>query len=389
MTGPGGTGPRRPRNRTMHLAVLFPGARGTSVRDDPGAGSQIEFAAFEHLARTAERGLFDFLLLADELRPREHGDHVHDPDAAGGPEPLTVLNALSTVTRHLGLAAEAGTSHTEPFEIARGFATLDHLSGGRAAWSAVASSDAAGDQNFRRGGHLERPEHYVRAAESVAAARQLWDSWTPDGTPRPFAHRGRYFDIAGEFTLPRSPQGHPVVMARTGGTDEGREFAASSADVLLTRHRPSDAGGALRTDLGRRLARYGRDPDDLKVMPAATVVLGDTAAEAHERSAEIRRRQVSPRAALRTLERVWGVDLTSARHSFVGTPGGVAAGMESLVARGAADGFVLVPHLVPGGLDEFVDRVVPLLRERGAFRTAYEGATLRSHLGLDAPVWKG
>ncbi|WP_434100871.1 LLM class flavin-dependent oxidoreductase [Streptomyces parvulus] len=373
----------------MHLAVLFPGARGTSVRDDPGAGSQIGFAAFEHLARTAERGLFDFLLLADELRPREHGDHVHDPDAAGGPEPLTVLNALSTVTRHLGLAAEAGTSHTEPFEIARGFATLDHLSGGRAAWSAVASSDAAGDQNFRRGGHLERPEHYVRAAESVAAARQLWDSWTPDGTPRPFAHRGRYFDIAGEFTLPRSPQGHPVVMARTGGTDEGREFAASSADVLLTRHRPSDAGGALRTDLGRRLARYGRDPDDLKVMPAATVVLGDTAAEAHERSAEIRRRQVSPRAALRTLERVWGVDLTSARHSFVGTPGGVAAGMESLVARGAADGFVLVPHLVPGGLDEFVDRVVPLLRERGAFRTAYEGATLRSHLGLDAPVWKG
>ncbi|WP_431988847.1 NtaA/DmoA family FMN-dependent monooxygenase [Streptomyces parvulus] len=425
----------------MHLAVLFPGTRGTSVRDDPGAGSQIEFAAFEHLARTAERGLFDFLLLADELRPREHGDHVHDPDAAGGPEPLTVLNALSTVTRHLGLAAEAGTSHTEPFEIARGFATLDHLSGGRAAWSAVASSDAAGDQNFRRGGHLERPEHYVRAAESVAAARQLWDSWTPDGTPRPFAHRGRYFDIAGEFILPRSPQGHPVVMARTGGTDEGREFAASSADVLLTRHRPSDAGGALRTDLGRRLARYGRDPDDLKVMPAATVVLGDTAAEAHERSAEIRRRQVSPRAALRTLERVWGVDLsgydpdgplplvdpvphprsgrgphgdgvataekwralaqerglsirqtvieTSARHSFVGTPGEAAAGMESLVARGAADGFVLVPHLVPGGLDEFVDRVVPLLRERGAFRTAYEGATLRSHLGLDAPVWKG
>ncbi|MFD0054006.1 LLM class flavin-dependent oxidoreductase [Streptomyces sp. NPDC127168] len=340
------TGPKR-----MHLAARFPGAAHPAVRADPPAGPQIEFASFEHLARTAERGLFDFFLLAEEPRPGEHGDHAHDLDVAGRPESLTVLNALATVTERLGLAATADATFNEPFDLARRLATLDHLSGGRAAWHVVTSSDASTGENFRRRGHLDRSERYVRAAEFVATARELWDSWAPDGTPRPFAHHGRHFDIAGEFTLPRSPQGHPVVI-RADDSEESRESAAASADVLLARHGTLEAGRAFYADVKRRVAAYGRDPDDLRIMSGVTVVLGDTAAGAR-------------------------------------TPEQVAAELTEFVARDAADGFVLLPHPAPGGLDEFVDRVVPLLQERGAFRTAYEGATLRSHLGLREPVWKG
>ncbi|MEU9591947.1 NtaA/DmoA family FMN-dependent monooxygenase [Streptomyces sp. NPDC048193] len=428
--------------RTMHLAAHFPGVDNTTVRADPRSASQIEFASFEHLARTAERGLFDFFFLAEGLRLREDKGRIHDLDVVGRPESLTVLNALAAVTEHLGLAATVDTTFNEPYELARRLATLDHLSGGRAAWNVVTSSGAFTGENFRRGGFLDRSERYTRAAEFVATARELWDSWTPDGTPRPFAHHGRHFDIAGEFTVPRSPQGHPVVI-QAGDSDEGREFAASSADVIFSRHGTLEAGRAFYADVKRRLARYGRSPDDLRIMPGVTVVLGDTAAEARERAAEIRRQQVSPQTAVLTLERVWGVDLSAydpdgplpdiepvpdpqlsqrrtrhgdstaiaekwralaqekglsirqtvieagARQSFVGTPGAVAAELEAFVARDAADGFVLVPQPTPGGLDEFVDRVVPLLQERGVFRTEYEGGTLRSHLGLAEPVWKG
>ncbi|MFC8004580.1 NtaA/DmoA family FMN-dependent monooxygenase [Streptomyces olivaceus] len=462
---PGQTTPRQTtpgRTRPMHLAAHLSAVDGTTVRTDTvrtdtvrtstvrtgprsGSRSPSDFASFERLARTAERGLFDFLLLDEGLRLPEQRGRIRDPDVVGRPEPLTVLNALATVTDRLGLAATADATFHEPYELARRLATLDHLSGGRAAWHVRTSSDARTGENFRRGGHLDRADRYTRAAEFVAAARELWDSWTPDGTPRPFAHQGRHFDIAGEFTLPRCPQGHPVVV-RAGDSEEGREFAASSADVLFSGRwaggRP-EAGRAFYADVKRRLAKYGRGPDDLKIMASAAVVLGDSAAEAHERAEEIRWQQVSPQTALLTLERIWGVDLSGhdpdgplpdidpvpdprlgpgrtrhgdrvataekwralarerglsirqtvfeagARQSFVGTPESVAAELAESVARDAADGFVLVPHPTPGGLDEFVDRVVPLLQERGAFRTAYEGATLRAHLGLAEPVWKG
>lgn len=270
----------------------------------------------------------------------------------------------------------------------------------------------------------------------------MWDSWTPDGTSRPFTHTGQHFEISGEFTVPRSPQGHPVVI-QAGDSGEGREFAASTADVIFTRHGTLEAGRAFYADVKARLAAYGRQPDDLKIMPGVTVVLGDTDAEAQENAAEIRRLQVSPQNAILALEQVWGRDLSSydpdgplpdidpdlgsdlvqgrvrvadplavaakwralseakglsirrtviestARQSFIGSPETVAADLEKFVATDAADGFILVPHLTPGGLDDFVDRVVPLLQERGAFRSEYTGSTLRSHLGLAEPVWKG
>ena len=428
--------------RRMHLAAHFPGVNNTTVWADPESRSQIEFSSFEHLARTAERGLFDFFFLAEGLRLREHKGRIHDLDVVGRPESITVLSALAGVTEHLGLAATVNTTFNEPFELARRFATLDHLSGGRAAWNVVTSSDAFTGENFRRGGFLDRAERYARAAEFLETARELWDSWTPDGLPRPFAHRGRHFDIAGEFTVPRSPQGNPVVI-QAGDSDEGREFAASAADVVFARHSSLEEGRVFYADVKRRLARYGRTPDDLKIMPGIGVVLGDTAAEAQEKAAEIRRQQTSPQTALLTLEQIWGVDLSSddpdgplpdidpvadtsltpgrtrrgdtvaiaekwaalsrekglsirqtvieagGRQLLIGTPDAVATELDEFVQREAADGFVLVPHLTPGGLDAFVDEVVPLLQERGAFRTGYQGTTLRSHLGLPDPVRKG
>jgi FMN-dependent oxidoreductase (nitrilotriacetate monooxygenase family) len=428
--------------KQINLAAHFPGVNSTTVWTDPRSGSQIEFSSFEHLARTAERGLFDFFFLAEGLRLREHKGRIHDLDVVGRPESLTVLSALAAVTERLGLAATVNATFNEPYELARRLATLDHLSGGRAAWNVVTSSDAFTGENFRRGGYLDRADRYTRAAEFVSTARELWDSWTPDGVSRPFAHRGRHFDIAGEFTVPRSPQGHPVVI-QAGNSGEGREFAARSADVIFTRHGTLEAGRAFYADVKGRLEKYGRAPGDLKIMPGVSVVLADTAAEAQEKAAEIRRQQVSPHNAILALEQIWGVDLSSydpdgplpetdpvpdpsltrgrtgrgdtvalaekwralskekglsirqtvieasGRQSFIGTPAAVAAELDTFVRQDAADGFILVPHLTPGGFDEFVDRVVPLLQERGVFRTEYEGATLRSHLGLSDPVWKG
>ena len=433
---------RSSSRRQIHLAAHFPGVNSTTVWADPRSRSQIAFSSFEQLARTAERGRFDFFFLAEGLRLREHKGRIHDLDVVGRPESLTVLNALAAVTERIGLAATVNATFNEPYELARRLATLDHLSGGRAAWNVVTSSDAFTGENFRRGGYLDRADRYTRAAEFVNVARELWDSWTPDGLPRPFAHRGQHFDIAGEFTVPRSPQGHPVVI-QAGDSGEGREFAARTADVIFTRHGTLEDGRAFYADVKGRLAKYGRDPDDLKIMPGVSVVLGDTAAEAQERAAEIRRQQVSPQNAILALEQLWGTDLSSydpdgpfpdfdpvpdptltqgrtrrgdtvalaekwrslsrdkglsirqtvieasARQSFIGTPEAVAADLESFVRQDAADGFILVPHLTPGGLDEFVDRVVPLLQERRAFRTEYRGATLRSHLGLPDPAWQG
>ncbi|MGW0855564.1 NtaA/DmoA family FMN-dependent monooxygenase [Streptomyces sp. NPDC002690] len=426
----------------MHLAAHFPGVNSTTVWSDPRSGSQIDFASFAHLARTAERGKFDFFFLAEGLRLREYDGRVHDLDVVGRPESLTVLGALAAVTDRLGLAATVNATFNEPYELARRFATLDHLSGGRAAWNVVTSSDAFTGENFRRGGFLDRADRYTRAAEFVATARELWDSWTPDGTPRPFVHQGRHFDISGEFTVPRSPQGHPVVI-QAGDSDEGREFAAGAADVIFTRHGTLEAGRAFWADVKGRLAKYGRDSDDLKIMPGVTVVVADTDADAQQYAAEIRRLQVSPQNAILALEQVWGRDLSAydpdgpfpsadpepdtgfvqgrvrvadpfavaakwralseekglsiretviesaTRQSFVGSPETVAAGLTAFVDQKAADGFILVPHLTPGGLDDFVDRVVPLLQERGAFRSEYTGSTLRAHLGLAEPVWKG
>jgi FMN-dependent oxidoreductase (nitrilotriacetate monooxygenase family) len=433
------------------LGAHFPGVNNHTVWSDPAAGSQIEFGSFAHLARTAEAGKFDFFFLAEGLRLREQRGKIHDLDVVGRPNTLTVLAAVAAVTDHLGLAGTIQATYNEPYEIARQLATLDHLSGGRAAWNVVTSPDAFTGENFRRGGYLDRGDRYVRAAEFVQVARELWDSWPADAvaadkehgaflrvSPARSEYRGLNFDISGNFTVPRSPQVHPVIL-QAGDSDGGREFAAHSADGIFTRHSSFDAGRAFYADVKSRLARYGRAAEELKVLPGASFVLGDTPAEAAEHARHIRRQQVSPQTAILLLEQVWNTDLSAfdaegplppfdpdpeassiiegrarmyddpitvarkwraiaeeknlsirdliievtGRQTFTGTPSQVAEQINRSVQDDACDGFILVPHLIPAGLDEFVATVVPLLQERGVLRSSYEeGTTLRDRLGL-------
>ncbi len=439
--------------RQIHLAAHFPGVNNTTVWSDPAAGSHIEFSSFVHFARTAERAKFDFLFLAEGLRLREQNGLIYDLDVVGRPDTFTVLAALAAVTDRIGLTGTINSTFNEPFEVARQFASLDHLSAGRAGWNVVTSWDAFTGENFRRGGFLPQEKRYDRAREFLAATRVLFDSWRGDeivadrasGTflTHPdagrFAVRSEQFDIAGRFPVPRSPQGRPVIL-QAGDSEEGREFAAADADAIFTRHGTLDTGRAFYADVKGRLARHGRGWDDLKVLPATTFALGDTDADAHEKARVVRRQQVSGQTAIKFAEQLWNRDLSdrdpdgplpaedpvvgentvakgrasvrmhrdpvatanewralaeaeklslrevviekTGRQSFIGTPAAVAAAMDEFVQNGASDGFVLVPHLTPGGLDEFADTVVPLLQERGSFRIDYAGTTLREHLGL-------
>jgi len=422
--------------KQIHLAAHFPGVNNTTVWSDPEAGSQTDFSSFVHFAQTAERGLFDFLFLAEGLRLREHQGKIHDLDVVGRPDTLTVLNAIAAVTTHLGLGGTINTTFNEPYELARQFASLDHLSGGRAAWNLVTSSDAFTGENFRRGGFLTPEHRYDRAQEILDAARELWLS---DGEP--VEHRSDQFAFSGRFTLPPTPQGHPVLI-QSGDSDAGREFGAKTADAIFSRHGPVESGQAFYADLKGRMPRYGRHPQDISILPATTFALGDTEADAQENGHRIRTAQVSPATAIAFLEQVWGRDLsaydpdgplpdvdpdpgaqitrgrvrhekdpvavanswrelaqskggltireliieTTARQSFVGTPKRVAQQMDAYVQADASDGFILVPHLVPGGLDEFVEKVIPELQDLGSYRTAYTGPTLREHLGLARPL---
>jgi FMN-dependent oxidoreductase (nitrilotriacetate monooxygenase family) len=432
------------------LGAHFPGVNNTTVWSDPAAGSHIEFESFVHLARTAERGMFDFFFLAEGLRLREQRGRIHDLDVVGRPDTLTVLTALAAVTTHLGLAGTLNATYHEPYELARQLATLDHLSGGRAAWNVVTSSDAFTGENFRRGGFLDYADRYVRAGEFISAAKELWDSWSPDAIVADpssgqflrslqgaFAIHSAQFDIAGRFNVPRSPQRHPVVF-QAGDSDGGRELAAATADAVFTRHSTLQAGQAFFADVKGRLARYGRTPDEVKILPGVTFVLGDTPEHALEEARRIRRQQVSPQTAILLLEQLWNRDLSSydadgplpkedpevsstsiiqgrarmfpdplataakwrqiadakglgirdliievtGRQSFIGTPAQVAHDLDAFVQGEACDGFILVPHLTPSGLDRFVDEVVPLLQERGVLRTEYQFSSLREHMGL-------
>ena len=423
--------------KQIRLAAHFPGVNNTTVWSDPAAGSHIDFASFAALARTAERAKFDFFFLAEGLSLREHAGHLHDLDVVGRPDAMTILAALSAVTQHLGLAATLTTTYHEPLEVARQLATLDHLSGGRAAWNLVTSTDAVSGANFRRGAYLPYADRYERATELLALADRLWR----DG-PGPFATRGDQVTLHGEWDLGTPPQGRPVIL-QAGDSDGGREFAAAHADGIFTRHASLAEGQAFYADVKGRLAKYGRSPDELLVLPGATFVLGDTDADAQEAAAAVRRQQVSGATAIVFAEQLWNRDLsaydpdgplpdvepvegeitiapgsiparafagkrdatvaqlralaaaerlslrdvmvkTRARHSFVGSPQTVADEIDRYVQADASDGFILVPHITPGGLDAFADSVVPLLQERGALRTEYTGATLRENLGLVA-----
>ena len=309
--------------KQIHLAAHFPGVNNTTVWSDPRSGSHIEFSSFAHLARTAERAKFDFLFLAEGLRLREQNGQIYDLDVVGRPDTFTVLAALAAVTGRLGLAGTINSTFNEPYEVARQFATLDHLSGGRAAWNVVTSWDAFTGENFRRGGFLPQEARYERARTFLQTAWELFGSWhgdeiiadkapgvfVADAKAGRFEHRDSHFDICGQFDVPRSPQGRPVIF-QAGDSEEGREFAASSADAIFSRHGTLADGQAFYADVKGRLARYGRTPDQLLILPAATFVLGDTDTDAAELAREVRRQQVSGQTAIAFLEQLWNRDLS-------------------------------------------------------------------------------
>ena len=437
--------------KQIHLGAHFPGVNNTTVWSDPKAGSHIELDSFIHFAQTAERGKFDFLFLAEGLRLREQNGLIYDLDVVGRPDTFTILAALAAVTDHIGLTGTINSTFNEPYEVARQFASLDHLSGGRAGWNVVTSWDAFTGENFRRGGFLPQEQRYARAERFMRTAWELFDSWRGDEVvadkrggvfvrgddPGAFAHHDEHFDIEGHFNVPRSPQGRPVIF-QAGDSDEGREFAAATADAIFSRYSTFDEGQAFYADVKGRLAKHGRTAGDLLILPAATFVLGDTDAEARDIAHEVRLQQVSGQTAIKFLEQLWNRDLSAydpdgplpdvdpapgentvargrasvrmhrdpiavarewrakaeagglsirelivevtARQSFIGTPRTVADTMDRFVQQDASDGFILVPHITPGGLDEFADTVVPLLQEKGVFRTEYTGATLRENL---------
>jgi FMN-dependent oxidoreductase (nitrilotriacetate monooxygenase family) len=439
--------------KQIHLAAHFPGVNNTTVWSDPAAGSHIEFDSFRRFAQIAERGKFDFLFLAEGLRLREQNGLIYDLDVVGRPDTFTVLAALAAVTDKLGLTGTINSTFNEPYEVARQFASLDHLSAGRAAWNVVTSWDAFTGENFRRGGYLAQEDRYERARTFLQTTWELFDSWRgdeiladkesgiflADERPGQFSHHDDHFDISGQFNVPRSPQGRPVIF-QAGDSDDGRDFAASSADAIFSRYSKLDEGQAFYTDVKDRLAKFGRRRDELLILPAATFVLGDTDAEAADIAQQVRLAQVSPATAIKFLEQLWNRDLSdhdpdgplpsfdpvvgentiargrasvrmyrdpvatanewrakaeaekltsreliievSGRQAFVGSPSTVANALNEFVQADASDGFILVPHITPDGLAPFVDQVVPLLQERGVFRTDYEGSTLRDHLGL-------
>jgi FMN-dependent oxidoreductase (nitrilotriacetate monooxygenase family) len=440
--------------KRVHLAAHFPGVNNTTIWSDERSESQIAFSSFRHFAQNAEQGKFDFLFLAEGLRLRETRGLIHDLDVVGRPNTLAILAALAGVTSNIGLVGTLSSTFNEPYELARQLASLDHLSGGRAGWNIVTTSDAFHGANFRRGQFLDPADRYSRAREFIDVSSQLWDSWSDDAIVADKAagrfartdaialvdHHGPHFDVTGYAALPPSPQRHPVIV-QAGDSPDGRDFATGSADVIFSRHADFEAGRAFYDDVKGRLDAVGRPRDSLKILPAATFILGDTQAEAVERSHEISRLQVSPQTALSFLEQVWNTDLSgydvegplpsidpvvtaegaakgrahvhtdpvatanawreqaeasgwsirelvisfAAKHTFVGTPALVAETINRHVQEDASDGFVIVGNTNPTGLDEFVDRVIPELQERGVYRTDYdENATLHETLGLPA-----
>ncbi|WP_029110588.1 LLM class flavin-dependent oxidoreductase [Mycobacterium sp. URHD0025] len=393
---------------------------------------------FQRLAQLAERGRLDSVFFADGLAV---GPRVkHNTQAIF--EPITLLTAMALVTEHVGLIATATTGYIEPYTLARSFASLDHISGGRAGWNIVTSAGEDEAANFGVEGIPDHAGRYRRAAEFVDVATALWDSWEDDAlvldeSTGTFAdpdrvhridHHGEHFTVRGPLNTPRSAQGRPLLV-QAGSSESGRDFAAKYAEAIFTAQRSVADGKAFYRDVKARAVKFGRSADEVKILPGIVPFIGPTeeaALELEQQFTDL----ISPDYSLRQLSRMVGVDLTAhpldaplptlppieqihgnksryqlvkdlagsesltvrqliaklgagrGHRTFAGTAEQVADNLELWFTEGAADGFNIMPPYLPGGLEDFVEQVVPLLQRRGLFRTDYTATTLRGHYGL-------
>ncbi|MGO4328577.1 LLM class flavin-dependent oxidoreductase [Cupriavidus sp. 2TAF22] len=411
---------------------------------EPDAGQSL--AHYVRLAQRAEAAAFDTIFLADGVAIRTLDDTTLPRSARAATfEPLTLLSALAAVTQRIGLVATVSTTYNEPFHVARKFASLDHLSGGRAGWNVVTSWSDAEARNFSLDKHPEHADRYARAEEFVDVVTGLWDTWEDDAflydkdsglhfdadKLRALDHHGRHFQVRGPLNVSRPPQGHPVIV-QAGSSEAGQELAARTAEVIFTAQQSLQDARAFYQGLKGRMARYGRSPDQLRIMPGVFPVIGRSEAEAKEKFEELQS-LIHPAVGLALLsQNLGGVDLsgypldgplpddlpepngaksrfqlvtglarkegltirqlylrvaTARGHwSIHGTPQSIADQLQAWFEGGAADGFNIMPPWLPGGLDDFIELVLPELRRRGLFRERYEGTTLREHLGLARPV---
>ena len=286
----------------LHLGVFFTGVGPNLLWTEPDFADHTHIDTFVHVVRTLERGLFDAFFLGEGLRVRENRGTVYDLDVAGRPDAITQLAALAAETTHIGLVATQNTTYNYPADLARRLAGLDAVSGGRAGWNIVTTDNAWTGENFRHGGWLPHERRYERATEFVATAKALWRN----------EHVSRRDDLVRlEATggVAPSPQGRPVLF-QAGDSDGGRELAARHADVVFSANTDYDKAVAYATDLRARLARHGRSADSLRILPGASVVLGDTPDEAQERARWITREQITGPRAIAFLEQYWGKDLS-------------------------------------------------------------------------------
>jgi FMN-dependent oxidoreductase (nitrilotriacetate monooxygenase family) len=436
--------------RQLHLN-LFIQSRGhhEASWNHPDASPEAltDVRYYQALAQRAEAGLFDSIFFADVLALPE--DLARSGRI--WLEPVTLLAAIAVATERIGLIATASSTYWEPFNLARQLASIDHISDGRAAWNIVTSWMGSTARNFGDDRKLSLDDRYVRAEEFVQVAKDLWDSWADDAVIddhekgvyaqperiRAIDHNGEYYAVAGPLNLPRCPQGRPVLV-QAGSSDAGRGFAARHADAVFTAHQKKATAQEFYADIKRRVAAAGRAREQVLVLPGLNPMIGSTEAEAKQMvqelndstDPEIGRRTLSSRfgghdfshlqldepltlddfpdpatveASRSRAEMVTGlvrsesvtlrqllVRLASARGHFTiaGTPEQVADLIEDWYQDGAADGFNVMPPLFPTMLDAFADQVIPILQQRGLFRSAYEGRTLREHYGLKRPVGK-
>jgi FMN-dependent oxidoreductase (nitrilotriacetate monooxygenase family) len=432
-----------PSKRQMHLGVFVLGTGNHSAgwRYEGAFTTSCSLPVMQSIASIAERGKFDLFFISDGL-VMDPGDH---PSFVNRFEPMTLLAALSMVTRHVGLGATVSTSFSEPFHVARGFASLDHLSGGRAAWNVVTSTHGGSALNFSKERLNEHDLRYEIATEFVDVVRGLWDSWD-DGAivadratgtfidkskVRPLDHKGRFFSVKGPLNIERSPQGHPLII-QAGGSPPGQELSARSADLVFSVVNGDRASAKAAYDgLKQRVIKHGRLPEHVPILPGVMPIIGETEEQAKEQLDRLQgwltstnalalvsqrlghditgypldgpvpdfpekteRGQAFSKTLLEmarrekmTLRDLYNVTAAARGHWVVyGTPKRIADIFEEWFTQGMADGFVIMPAYFPGAFDDFVNLVVPELQRRGLFRTEYSGPTLRDHLGLQRPA---